>query len=183
MNKLLIILLLTIPVTLIIWSKYVHAEDDNELHQVIKHFGKVDVNLYRGGQPDEHDLKLLKEFGIKKVINLRYEKDLIEAERKQVEALGMEYVNIPWTILSPYDQNIFDNFFEAIEDKESKPVFFHCKRGSERTGVLASVYKIKVKGLGLDEALEDTKKYNVKFIWRPFVNSKIRTFYKKLHTK
>jgi len=165
------------------WIKQGYAVDKNKLNSTIPHFGEVDTNLYRGGQPDEKDLELLKEYGIKKIINLRSEKNLVETERKQVEALGMEYVTISWTILAPYDQEIFDEFFEAIEDKDSKPVFFHCKRGSERTGVMAAAYKIKMNGLSLEEALADAKKYNIKLIWRPFVNLKIRKFDKELHSK
>ena len=167
----------------VIWIKQGYAVDKNELLGTIKHFGQVDENLYRGGQPSDEDLTLLKDYGIKKIINCRAEEDLVEAERKQVESLGMEYVHIPWTIFSPYNPDVIEIFFLTIQNKNEKPVFFHCKRGSERTGVLAAVYKIKMDGLSAQEAFDDAKKYNVKLIWRPFVKAKIRTFEKELHNE
>ena len=178
MNKKVFSVLAIIPL-LFFCTSHAHSKDIPEIADNIKHFDKVDKNLYRGGQPDEKGLELLKKMGIKKVINFRYEKCLIEKERQSVEALGMEYINIPWNIINFYDKELFNNFFEEIKDKNKRPVFFHCKRGSERTGVIAAAYKIKIQGLSLEEAIKDSEKYNVKFIWRPFVNSKIKRFYEE----
>ena len=177
MNKLFVLLIIGVPLLCSLNAFAGNKEEKGEINQHIKRFALVDKNLYRGAQPDEKGLELLKEYGIKKIINLRGEKKLVERERAQVEALGMEYVNIPWTIWgTPYNPEIFARFFKAIRDKDTKPVFFHCKRGSERTGVLGAAYKIHYQDLSLDEALANAKQYDIKFIWWPFVKSKIKNF-------
>ena len=149
----------------------------------IKRFAEVDTHLYRGAQPDSAGYLALKKLGIKKIINFRAEKNLIEEERHEVEALGIEYISIPWTIFSPYDQKVFDAFFEEIKNKDTHPVFFHCKRGSERTGVIAGAYKMKFQKMPFKDVLSAAKKFDLKLIWIAFVKSKLKAFERTLLRK
>ena len=64
----------------------------------------------------------------------------------------------------------------AIDDKEKAPVFFHCKRGSERTGVMAAIYCMKYKGMSLDDAFRYVDQGDLKWIWRPFVYRKLKQY-------
>src|SRR5258707_15045499 len=59
----------------------------------IRNFGKMDDRFFRGAQPDESDYKDLKALGVKTVIDLQDHPT--NYERRDVEALGMRYVNIP----------------------------------------------------------------------------------------
>src|SRR5216110_192759 len=59
----------------------------------IRNFGKMDDRFYRGAQPDESDYKDLKALGVKTVIDLQDHPT--SYERRDVEALGMRYVNLP----------------------------------------------------------------------------------------
>src|SRR5438105_5394060 len=59
----------------------------------IKNFGQMDDRFYRGAQPKENDFQDLAKLGIKTVIDLR--DDPASYEKRNVEALGMRYVNIP----------------------------------------------------------------------------------------
>ena len=59
----------------------------------IKNFGQMDDRFFRGGKPKEEEYKELAALGIKTVIDLR--EDPEEYEKRNVEALGMRYVNIP----------------------------------------------------------------------------------------
>ena len=59
----------------------------------IKNFGQMDDRFFRGGQPKENDYSQLAALGIKTVIDLQNEPT--EYEKRNVEALGMKYVNIP----------------------------------------------------------------------------------------
>ncbi len=140
----------------------------------IKNFSKVATFLYRGAQPDKEGFKELKKMGFERVINFRNEKKLIEKERRIVTSLGMEYISIPWVIYGKYNSKIFDSFFEAIKDK--KKTFFHCKRGVERTGVMAAAYKIKYQNYNTKEAIEYAKQFGVKKIWLFWVKDKIKKF-------
>src|SRR3954469_13058022 len=100
-------------------------------------FGK---STFRGGQPTVKGFQELKSNGIRTVINLRVEDD----ERELVESLGMKYVHIPismplltrpWKKISDAD---IAAFFEAVEDPGNQPVFVHCHRGADRTGLLVA---------------------------------------------
>jgi tyrosine-protein phosphatase SIW14 len=157
--------------------------DMHENAKNVKRLGKVDENLYRGGQPTYEGLKELQKMGIKRIINFRYEKDLIAKEREQVESLGMEYISLPWAIFASYNHDVFEAFFDAIKDKDEKPTFFHCKRGSERTGVAAGAYMIRTQNASVDEAFKEIQKYDIKFYWSPFVKNALRAFYKHEHEK
>ncbi|HEX6283305.1 MAG TPA: tyrosine-protein phosphatase, partial [Pyrinomonadaceae bacterium] len=59
----------------------------------IKNFGQMDDRFYRGGQPKEEDYKRLAAIGIKTIIDLR--NDPKEYEKREAEALGLRYINIP----------------------------------------------------------------------------------------
>ena len=162
-------------ISLIILSNFNTISAETNMVTKIKHFAKVDTFLYRGAQPTHEDLITLKEKGIKRIINFRNEKNLITKEKKEVEALGLEYISIPWLIYKPYNKDIFNRFFETIKDQQ--PTFFHCKRGSERTGVIASAYKIKFNNFTYKQAINYAKKFDLKLIWLGSVKSKIKKFY------
>lgn len=161
----------------------VEAKENRELYTSILRFAEVDDNLYRGGQPNETDLLLLKKHGIKTIINFRAEKNLVKKEKEQVEKVGLEYIHLPWTIYGPYKQDVFDRFFELAKNKDTNPIFFHCKRGSERTGVIASAYNMKYKGMSYDAALTDAKQFDIKPLWFFFVTAKLEEFRKTLPEK
>ncbi|HEY2962227.1 MAG TPA: tyrosine-protein phosphatase, partial [Pyrinomonadaceae bacterium] len=59
----------------------------------IKNFGQMDDRFYRGAQPKEEDYKQLAAIGIKTIIDLR--EDPTNYEKRDAEALGIRYVNIP----------------------------------------------------------------------------------------
>jgi protein tyrosine phosphatase (PTP) superfamily phosphohydrolase (DUF442 family) len=154
----------------------------DELKSKIVRFDKVDENLYRGSQPAMEDFALLKAFGIKKVINFRTEPEWIEKEKKVVEGLGMEYISIPWFIYKPYREDVVSEFFSAIKNKDTAPVFFHCKRGADRTGTIAGICKIKKEGISAEEAYRYANHYDTHFLWRPFIKAKLNRFYNNIHT-
>ncbi len=170
-------------VTLLVWSLNVMVFANTPIEQAsdaVRHFDQVDENLYRGGQPDLEGFEKLKAMGIKKVINFRAEEGLHLQEKKQVESLGFEYVQIPWTIYGAYKKQAAIDFLEAIKDRDANPVFFHCRRGSERTGVMAAVYNMKEKGLSYREALKDAERFHLKFMWKGFVKKKMKRYEKDL---
>lgn len=161
---------------IIIGTLKCYAQGKSNDNVPILRFAKVDDNLYRGGQPSKEEFALLKKMGIDTVVNFRSEEDLVAEERQIVESLGMKYISLPWTIYTPYDERVFDRFFEIIETKDQRPVFFHCKRGSERTGVIGAAYKIAYKGMSAKEAIEDAKKFDILPIWYFAVVGKIKKF-------
>ena len=69
----------------------------------IKKFYQVDEHVYRGAQPTDEGLKYLAKTGIETVIDLREADERSRAEERVVRAMGMKYINVPMTGLTPGD--------------------------------------------------------------------------------
>lgn len=140
-------------------------------------FSELAPGFYRGGQPTEEGFRRLKALGIKTIVNFRNEKKVIEWEKKQVERLGMRYVSIPWIIYRPHDSRVAEEFLKILKDSENRPVFMHCRRGIERTGVMAALYYFEFAGLPAEEAFHKaTSGYPVRWYWKPFVKKQFDLF-------
>lgn len=102
-----------------------------------------------GGVPTEEDLKAAKSLGVTTVVSLLPDAD---AERTQVEALGMTFVSIP--VASPADLTE-DNARQLGEAMSShdKPMIVHCASGN-RVGALMALEAFYVEGMSRDEALK-----------------------------
>ena len=156
------------------------AEDQNiepMLKEKIELFAKVADGVYRGAQPSDDAYPFLKQFGIKTIVNFRHERNAIEKERKLVEAAGMKYVSLAWKIFEKPKPEVMDRFFSIVNDPAEKPVFMHCRRGVERTGVACVLYRMKVEGKTREEAEAlELEPYPVSFIWKPFVKKRLSEF-------
>jgi protein tyrosine phosphatase (PTP) superfamily phosphohydrolase (DUF442 family) len=111
----------------------------------ISRFSIVTDGVYRGGQPNEEGFLFLKEQGVKTIINLRAEDD----ESAMIEKLGMKYFHIPIRLIFPWSkipEAAIDKYFEVINNPDNHPIFFHCRRGADRTGALAALYRIANQG-------------------------------------
>jgi len=150
----------------------------------IPYFSPVNDWCYRGGQPPEQAFAKLKEKGIRTVVNFRNEKDWIEWERKKVEGLGMKYVSLPWSITRPVKPELLDQFFEVLDRPENRPVFFHCKHGRDRSGVMSMMALMRYEKLSESEAhFQALEAIRPHLQYRPFVNQKVKFFLKERKDK
>jgi len=123
----------------------------------VPRFLVVNDGLYRGGQPSATGFKYLKEKGIKTVINLRAEDN---TEAQLVEKLGMHYVQIPVDEAVPWSQipqAAIAKYFEIVNNPANYPIFFHCKRGADRTGTMAALYRVAVQGWDNKKAYDEAR--------------------------
>jgi protein tyrosine/serine phosphatase len=125
----------------------------------IVNFAWVGPGVARGEQPEEESLRWLRDHGFRTVIDLRKGHD----ERAQVEKVGMTSILIPLRAdllgsTAPTEEQV-RTFFDAVLDSTRRPVFFHCRRGSDRTGMFAALYRIEVDGWSNDQAIEEMKAY------------------------
>ncbi len=124
----------------------------------IKNFGKMDDRFYRGAQPNEQDYKDLKALGIHTVIDLT---DSPKGyERRDVEALGMRYVNIPMSDSEYPKQASIDAFLKLVNDPSTGKFYAHCAGGRHRTGVMGAVYRFNVNHWTYDQAYAEMKNYD-----------------------
>jgi len=143
----------------------------------IARFSMVDERgIYRGGQPDRAGFAFLKEKGIKTVINLRTEND----EAELVSKLGMRYEWLPMSIKpwSGIPDPAIDKFFAILSNPENYPIYFHCRRGADRTGALAAFYRISVQGWDSRKAYSEARQIGMRW-WYPALKKQIHQFEQK----
>lgn len=103
----------------------------------IRNFGQMDERFYRGAQPKEEDFKDLQGLGVKTVIDLRSDSE--SYEKRDVEALGMRYVNIPMSDSSYPKAEQIGQFLKLVDDPSTGKFFVHCAGGRHRTGVMVAL--------------------------------------------
>jgi protein tyrosine/serine phosphatase len=129
----------------------------------IKNFGQMDERFYRGAQPKESDYKDLAALGVKTVIDLQ---DSPESyEKKDVEALGMRYINIPMSDSEYPKAAQIDAFLKLADDPATGRFFVHCAGGRHRTGVMGAVYRFNHNRWSFDQAYAEMKTYDFYTRW------------------
>jgi protein tyrosine/serine phosphatase len=129
----------------------------------IKNFGQMDERFYRGAQPKESDYKDLAALGVKTVIDLQ---DSPESyEKKDVEALGMRYINIPMSDSEYPKAAQIDAFLKLADDPATGRFFVHCAGGRHRTGVMGAVYRFNHNHWSFDQAYAEMKTYDFYTRW------------------
>src|SRR5438045_2142019 len=137
----------------------------------IRNFGKMDNRLFRGAQPNESDYKDLKTFGVKTVIDLTDSPK--DYEKRDVEALGMRYVNIPMSDSSYPKAEQINAFLKLVNDPSTGTMYIHCAGGRHRTGVMGAVYRFNVNHWNLDQAYAEMKDYD---FYTRFGHGDLKTF-------
>jgi protein tyrosine/serine phosphatase len=129
----------------------------------IKNFGKMDDRFYRGAQPGESDYKDLKTLGINTIIDLTDNPK--DYEKRDVEALGMHYVNIPMSDSSYPKEEQINAFLKLVNDSSTGKFYVHCAGGRHRTGVIGAVYRFNVNHWNLDQAYAEMLDYDFYTRW------------------
>ena len=102
-----------------------------------------DKQLYRGGQPNESHIKLLKSMGITTIFNFRKE-ELLERrrERKLCEEHGINYVSFPFYGIFGFDSKFINEVIDTLHNTIG-PIYVHCLNGRDRTSVMVASYLVK----------------------------------------
>jgi len=104
---------------------------------------RVDDHVYRGRQPGRTDIPKLAAAGIKTVLDLRGSLDRKSWEKTAVETAGMRYIRIGLSGLFAPTNSEIDRILAILEDPGNAPVFVHCRRGADRSGMVIACYRIK----------------------------------------
>jgi len=129
----------------------------------IRNFGKMDNRFYRGAQPDESDYKDLKALSVKTVIDLTDHPT--SYEKRDVEALGMRYVNISMSDSSYPKPEQINSFLKLVNDPATGTMFVHCAGGRHRTGVMGAVYRYNVNHWNFDQVYAEMVDYDFYTKW------------------
>jgi tyrosine-protein phosphatase SIW14 len=118
------------------------AQEAGAQYKELPNFHQVNARLYRGGQPKVGGLKRLASLGVKTVINLRGDDEHAGAEEREAKALGMKFYNLPLSLGGRPSREQIARALALINAPENQPVFLHCHKGSDRTGVVVAAYRI-----------------------------------------
>ncbi len=142
----------------------------------IPNLGRVSETLYRGGQPEDEGFESLKDLGVQIVVNFRETEKAEKEERRRVEALGMKYVEIPWSGFDHPDNGQVAEFLDVLKQNPKKKVFVHCRRGAERTGVMVAAYRMVFDGWTPEQALNEMEEFKFRGLFFRHLKKYIRTF-------
>lgn len=145
----------------------------------LPNFHRISENLYRGGQPTAEGIRQLAELGIKTIVCFRNAREKILREKEIAEASGLRFINLHlsnW--FSAKDEEI-EKILETILNPEHQPVFIHCKRGADRTGTVAAVYRMRFDGWTATQANHEAKKHGIGW-WQVWMKDYIKAYYKRM---
>jgi protein tyrosine phosphatase (PTP) superfamily phosphohydrolase (DUF442 family) len=111
---------------------------------------KVSPELYRSAQPTAEGFKNLKKLGIKTVVNLRS----FHTDSTLLKDTGLDYEHIYMKSWHAENEDAV-RFLKIVTDPKLTPVLVHCQHGADRTGTMASVYRIAVQSWTKEEAVNE----------------------------
>ena len=130
------------------------------LKETIVHFDEASPGVYRGGRVPEAAAPLLKELGVKTVINFDNKNAYARKEEEHLKLFGIYTVRMPWSGFDyPKDEDI-EKFLTLMATPDLKPIMVHCKRGSERTGTTMAIWRMKEFGWPVEKAYEEMLKFD-----------------------
>ncbi len=119
-------------------------------------------NIYLAGQPGKKDLPLLKEAGIKHVLDLRAASEIDWDEAAESGKAGLEHCRLAISGPKGMTNEVFDKarkMFAAAN--ESEKVICHCG-GANRVGAVWLTYRVLDEGIDWETALQEAKDVGLK---------------------
>ncbi|HEU6447677.1 MAG TPA: tyrosine-protein phosphatase [Verrucomicrobiae bacterium] len=163
-----------IAVAFVLSAAIVSAEQTNRpaiwaqplSRQGISNFFQVTTNLYRGAQPTAAGMKQLKAMGIKTIVNLR----AFHSDKDEVAGTGLKNVRFEMEPWHPEEDDAV-KFLKVVTDTNNLPVFVHCQRGADRTGMMCAMYRVVVCGWSKQQAIDEMTEGGFKFspVWKDLV--------------
>ena len=111
---------------------------------------RMSPTLYRSALPNRSAVLLLNDLHVVTVINF-----LPDADSDWLSAPGIKQVQLPYRTNHVDDSDVL-KALRAIQSAEADgPVLMHCKHGSDRTGLMAAMYRVVVQGWSKEQALKE----------------------------
>ena len=160
-------------------ASVVLAQTQSELtYKEIPNFHKVNDYIYRGGEPKQGGFQRLKELGVTTVVNLRDDDARARAEAEEAKALGLRYFNIPLSNFHRPSDKTVEDVLKILGSPDHQAIFVHCKRGSDRTGLIIAIYRMMHDGWNTERAKAEAKQFGLGF-WQIEMKDYINDYYER----
>lgn len=135
----------------------------------IANFAWLAPGVARGAQPDAAGFAWLARQGFRTVITFRQHHD----EEHRVAPTGMRLIEIPVQAdvlgSSRPAAAQLARFFATVRDSAARPVYFHCARGRDRTGMFAALYRMEIDGWTREEAIAEMQAFGYSDFFRDLI--------------
>ena len=142
----------------------IQLKDHAVLRMIWDNFDKVDSTgmCYRSGHPGMKVLTKFKKLGGNTVVNLRGGWDLPHnsLERERCDFLDLNFANIPISATEPPKKESLLELI-ALFREGNRPFLLHCKSGADRTGLVAGVFCMSMRGASAQDA---KRNLNIKYL-------------------
>ncbi|WP_283182398.1 phosphatase domain-containing protein [Pseudomonas svalbardensis] len=111
---------------------------------------KMSPTLYRSALPDRGAVPLLEKLKVGTVITF-----LPESDSSWLSTPEIAQIQLPYRTNHVDDADVL-NALRTIQTAEAMgPVLMHCKHGSDRTGLMAAMYRVVLQGWSKEDALNE----------------------------
>ncbi len=146
----------------------------------IRNFLRVNEEFCTGGQPRLEHLQMLKDQGVKAIINLRTPGEHRAAEEEaKARELGLRYFNIPVVFAEPKEEQVTE-FLKITDDKDNRPAFIHCT-AAIRVGMFWMIRRALRDGWTIEAAEKEAEKVGLRE--SPHLNEFARRYIEKHRKK
>lgn len=144
-------------------TRYTPLDLSRDSLKGIFNFLPIGETILTSGQPTEAQLRIVRDAGIRHVINLapHAAENALPDERQTLQALGMEYTHIPVDFKNPTEDD-FARFCETMNRVATAPVLVHCA-ANMRVSAFMFRYRREVLHEDPEEIARDLHR-----IWQPF---------------
>ncbi|MBV4486207.1 tyrosine-protein phosphatase [Pseudomonas sp. SWRI153] len=111
---------------------------------------RMSPTLYRSALPGNGAVALLKSLNVVTVISF-----LPEADSEWLSDPGIKQVQLPYRTNRVDDSDVLTALRTLQAAEADGPVLMHCKHGSDRTGLMAAMYRLVIQGWTKEQALKE----------------------------
>lgn len=125
-----------------------------------KNFRRVTGQIYAGGAPDADFLNFLRNtLKVKTILSL--DANVAAKISPIVKSLGMQHLVVP---INPGETRMTDQLNYLVRNvpeilSNRQPIYVHCLHGSDRTGFVIALYRVKRENMNCNAALNEARKF------------------------